>query len=209
MTGRRAGRQTARRRAPTRRLALAAGVVLAGIAVAAVAVRPVRWAALQRGLDARAAVPWVTPDRLAAELAGDAPPLVLDVRPDPEFAVGHLPGARRVDPDADGAALAAVLAEQHAGRRVVLYCSVGARSGSLGRRLRDAGLDGVRNLRGGVFRWAADGRPLRTAAGAPTRRVHPYNRLWGRYLPAANRAPLGGAEGAAAGRGGSPAGGAR
>ena len=70
----------------------------------------------------------------------------------------------------------------------MVYCSVGARSGALGRRLAARGLD-VRNLRGGVFRWAADGRPLATADGAPTTTVHPYDRLWSRYLPAANRGP--------------------
>ena len=186
MTGPDAGDSAAGPRGvPTRRLLAVATLALAGVAVAVVAVRPLRWAALQRGLDARAAVPWITPDRLEAALGSDAPPLVLDVRPDAEYAVGHLPGAVRVDPDADAAALAGSLAAQP--RDVVLYCSVGARSGSLGRRLAAHGLP-VRNLRGGVFRWAAAGRPLRTASGAPTDQVHPYDRLWGRYLPPSNRA---------------------
>ena len=173
------------RRVPTRRLVAVAALALAGIAVTVVAVRPLRWAALQRGLDARAAVPWITPDRLHAALGSDAPPRVLDVRPDSEFAVGHLPGAVRVDPDADAIALADSLGDAD----VVLYCSVGARSGALGRRLAAEGV-AVRNLRGGVFRWAADGRPLRTASGAPSTQVHPYDRLWGRYLPAANRGEI-------------------
>jgi 3-mercaptopyruvate sulfurtransferase SseA len=47
--------------------------------------------------------------------------------------------------------------------------------------LKDAGWTSVANLRGGIFRWALDGRPLETS-GRPTTNVHPFDDRWGRLL---------------------------
>lgn len=168
-----------------RRLVLVTVSVLGLAALAFGAARPVLWALLQRGLDARAAVPWISADALAEGLRSDDPPVVLDVRAPEEFAVAHIPGARRVAPGADVEALAADLRD----RDVVVYCSVGVRSDSLGGRLAALGVS-VRNLRGAVFGWANDGRPLVDAAGAPTDVVHPYSARWGRYLKPERRAVL-------------------
>ena len=41
----------------------------------------------------------ISRDELAAGLAGDSPPVVLDVRPAEEYAAGHIPGAVSVPPD--------------------------------------------------------------------------------------------------------------
>jgi rhodanese-related sulfurtransferase len=38
-------------------------------------------------------------DELATRLAGDSPPVVLDVRPAEEYVAGHIPGAVSVPPD--------------------------------------------------------------------------------------------------------------
>ena len=131
----------------------------------------------------------VTTDALAAELEGDAAPLLLDARGPAEYAVSHLPGARRVDPDADAAALARALADVDSGRPVVVYCSVGVRSAGVAERLGRAGWD-VRNLEGSIFRWANEGRPLVTAGGVAADVVHPYDATWGRMLRPARRAEL-------------------
>lgn len=164
--------------------ALAAGALGAALLAAALA-RPARWWALQRGLDAVAAVPWISAGALASALASDAPPVLLDVRPPHETALGAIPGASQTDPDADADALADALR----GRDVVVYCSVGVRSGRMGRRLAARGV-AVRNLRGAVFGWANAGRPLVTASGAPTRTVHPYSARWGLYLRPSARAAV-------------------
>lgn len=111
---------------------------------------------------------------------GTNPPIVLlDVRSPREYAVSHLPGARRVDPDARPAEVDRVLAG-HAGQ-VVVYCSVGWRSSALAQRLRKAGRTNVANLEGSIFAWANEDRPLE-ADGKPTRKVHPYNKTFGRLL---------------------------
>ena len=177
-------------RAPARslsaRTARAAVLALGAACLAVALVRPARWWALQRGLDAAAAVPWIPPAALAEALGGDAPPLVLDVRPPHEVARGRIPGARQTDPDTDAATLAAEIGD----REVVVYCSVGVRSGRLARRLAARGV-AVRNLRGAVFQWANAGRPLVTASGAPTATVHPYSAHWARYLRPGARAEPG------------------
>jgi rhodanese-related sulfurtransferase len=110
-------------------------------------------------------------------LADDPSLVVLDVRTPEEFAVSHLPGAVRVDPDrADLGSLA--VAEEST---VVVYCSVGYRSAAIAEALEAAGVERVYNLRGGIFAWANEGRPM-IRDGAPVHRVHPYDPIWGRLL---------------------------
>lgn len=116
-------------------------------------------------------VPTVTPAALAAMRP---PPALLDARGPEEFAVGHLAGAIR----ADVAHPEDALRGAPAGRAVVVYCSVGYRSGVAARALRQRGLRDVRNLRGGIFAWAAEGRAM-VGEGGATRAVHPYDRWWG------------------------------
>jgi rhodanese-related sulfurtransferase len=106
------------------------------------------------------------------------PPQLLDIREPAEFAVSHLPGARRIDP---GAKPAEILAKIATNRPVVVYCSVGYRSSGLARRLLNAGMTNVVNLEGSIFQWANEGRPLVKDDG-PAKRVHPYNERWGALL---------------------------
>lgn len=128
-----------------------------------------------------AEVPTISTGRLAARY--DQPdrglPVILDVRTADEFAVSHLPSARRVEPDGDAAAQ---LGDLPCTTEIVVYCSVGWRSGLFARRLQHAGYLNVANLDGSIFRWATEGRPLITPAGQTTRVVHPYDLQWGRLL---------------------------
>jgi len=146
---------------------------------------PATWAGVEEELRAEHPdVPRVDDEELAARLADPEGPLLLDARSAEEFAVSRIPGARSTPTPA--LALAA-LAEVPAGRSVVVYCSVGLRSAALAEALRASGRTGVRNLEGGIFRWAEHGRPLVDGAG-PIRAVHPYDRRWGALLPAELRA---------------------
>jgi len=101
-------------------------------------------------------------------------PQIIDVRTQDEFSLSHLPGARRVEPDGDGPALASLVA---ANRPVVLYCAVGFRSSNLARRLMKAGMTDVFSLEGAIFEWANEGRPLVDGDG-PVAKVHPYSDRW-------------------------------
>lgn len=109
---------------------------------------------------------------------------LFDVRTQEEFEAGHLPGAIRIEP---GSSAEAILSE-HRGRlgqrAVVFYCAVGVRSSQvLMETLRElAPHAGGRlyNLRGGVFRWAAEGQAL--VSGNEPGKPHPFNENWGRLL---------------------------
>lgn len=125
-------------------------------------------------------VPTLAPAELSAWLDDPdrEPPILLDVREPNEFAVSHLPGARRVDPDADVKKLLASLTPK---RPVVLYCSVGYRSSKLAEQLLEVGVSDVRNLEGSIFRWANEGLPLQRY-GMPAHRVHPYSSRYAEML---------------------------
>ena len=134
------------------------------------------------GLDAvQADIDRALPDvpQIGAEAALTGDPLILDVRTPEEFAVSHLEGAARVDPETSAAAVLAAHPDA-ATRPVLLYCSVGWRSSLMADRLRAAGVD-ARNLRGGVFGWRNEGRAL-VRNGQPTGDVHPYDEAWGRLI---------------------------
>lgn len=94
----------------------------------------------------------------------DLPPkaFLLDVREDDEWRAGRIDGAVHI-PLAE---LPARVGEVPAGRPVVAICRKGPRSEQATLGLRHAGLD-VRNLTGGMQRWASEGRPMVSETGAP------------------------------------------
>ncbi len=116
----------------------------------------------------------ITPTELAMTLARGEVAL-FDVRQPAEQTISTIPGATLVSPDMTPAAWQRRYGAMIAGRRVVFYCAVGARSARLAAPLSHL------NLRGGIFRWAAEGRELVNRDG-PTRQVHPYDEAWGRLL---------------------------
>ena len=120
-------------------------------------------------------------DELAAMLAGAEPPLLFDVRTAGEYEKSRIATAVRVDPDTGLDDFAARYAALLAGRDLVLYCSVGQRSSELLKRVESvcgkAGAKSCRNLRGGIFRWYNEGRPVVDASGE-TDDIDTYDPLW-------------------------------
>ncbi|MFI7095767.1 sulfurtransferase [Streptomyces lydicus] len=156
----------------------------------------------------------ITATELASELAGDTPPVLLDVRYQlggppgrPVYEAGHLPGAVYVDldselagppgaagrhplPDLDVFAGAMRAAGVRADRPVVVYDGgqgwAAARAWWL---LRWSGHPDVRVLDGGLAAWQAAGKELSTDKEAPQA---------GDFTPAPGALPLLTADGAAA-----------
>lgn len=110
--------------------------------------------------------------------------VVFDVRTREEYEAGHIPGAIRVEPGVTAAAFLAEHGHRLGQQPAVFYCAVGVRSSRMLRRLmRDVELSataGMRNLRGGAFRWVAEGRQL--VAGAEPGLLHPFDDDWGQLL---------------------------
>ena len=98
---------------------------------------------------------------------------ILDVRTAAEASVSVIPGSTLL---ADKAAQKAWLASPAKGP-VLVSCAAGVRSARFTRTLREAGVEAY-NLEGGIFAWAAAGKPVLDPDGKPTKRVHTYNTKW-------------------------------
>ncbi len=93
-----------------------------------------------------------TPQELATALKSDAPPQVIDVREPHEWEIVHLDRARLIPL----ATLPAHLHEYDRNAEIVVHCKSGARSAKATQLLKDAGFRNVKNLEGGILRWARD-----------------------------------------------------
>ena len=65
---------------------------------------------------------------------------------------------------------------------IVVYCSIGYRSGKVTEKLVDAGFTNVKNLFGGIFEWSNQERLLVDQDGNVTQKVHAYNKRWGKWI---------------------------
>ena len=142
---------------------------------------PVDRAGLDRWIAERFAdVPFIAGGALASWLDDRArtAPVVVDVRSARERGVSVIPGALGVD---NAAAALDAVATLDPAAPIVVYCAGGLRSAKAARVLIEAGHTDVRNLEGGIFAWANEGRPL-TCDGRPTRYAHPCDDKWGALL---------------------------
>lgn len=151
-----------------------------------------KWRALNRTLDLRfPGVANLSTTELATWLSDRVrpPPLLVDVREAAEYAVSHLPGAVWAGTEKAQAELLKNTAPE---RPLVFYCSVGWRSAQATQRAQKSGRAAAFNLRGSIFQWANEGRPLVGRRDEPTTLVHPYDNTWGQLLdrPRWSREPL-------------------
>jgi adenylyltransferase/sulfurtransferase len=94
----------------------------------------------------------ITPAEVDTWLHSDDPPFLLDVREPNEWEIGHLPDATRISVNE----LQGRLNELDTAREMVVYCRSGVRSGRAVDMLRAAGFRKVKNMTGGILRWADD-----------------------------------------------------
>jgi rhodanese-related sulfurtransferase len=123
---------------------------------------------------------------LGAPNNGEPTALVFDVREREEFAVSHLAGAIRLDPDTSAEQFVHDYGKRLAGVTPIFYCAVGKRSNTLAEAVAAYTNEQASpvlpvNLRGGIFRWHNENKPLENTQGA-TDRVHPYDGYWRRLL---------------------------
>jgi rhodanese-related sulfurtransferase len=96
--------------------------------------------------------------------------ILVDIRTPQERDVSIIPGA--VDDQTFERHLT-----DHQHKKIIVYCTIGYRSGFYVRTLRDKGLNAY-NLSEGILGWThADGRLL-DSHGHSTRQVHVYSRPW-------------------------------
>lgn len=95
----------------------------------------------------------ITPSELAEWLQRDDRPYLLDVRNPYEVEIAAIPGTDKVIPVDQ---LPERLSELDSSLEMVVYCRSGARSGRAVELLKSAGFRKVKNMVGGVLRWADD-----------------------------------------------------
>jgi rhodanese-related sulfurtransferase len=102
----------------------------------------------------------VDPELVAAWL-GESPDLqVIDVRELYEREAGHIEGTRHIEL----IRLSSQAGTLERDRPVVFYCRVGARSEMAAQAFRASGFEAY-SMRGGLARWAREGRPLSPEGG--------------------------------------------
>lgn len=124
-------------------------------------------------------VEYITTDSLAMLMEQQEELLLLDVRTEKEWSVSRLPHALVVDVEQFNVQQLDTVSRD---KPVVVYCSVGYRSGELGKKLKEAGFVQVHNLYGGILEWKNEGRPILTPEGHPTEKLHTYSRYWSNFL---------------------------
>jgi adenylyltransferase/sulfurtransferase len=95
----------------------------------------------------------ITPGELAELLQTAGRPYLLDVRNPYEVAIASIPGTDKVIPVDQ---LPERLSELDTSLEMVVYCRSGARSGRAVELLKSAGFRKVKNMVGGILRWADD-----------------------------------------------------
>jgi glyoxylase-like metal-dependent hydrolase (beta-lactamase superfamily II)/rhodanese-related sulfurtransferase len=107
-----------------------------------------------------ATLPQISVDELRAQAAENASLQVIDVRRAPEFADGHVPGARHHPLDR----LPHELAGLERARPTAVVCAGGYRSSAAASILQAAGFTDLRDVVGGTTAWTAAGFPLERPA---------------------------------------------
>jgi hydroxyacylglutathione hydrolase/adenylyltransferase/sulfurtransferase len=102
----------------------------------------------------------VDPAWVAERLAGDPAVELVDVRETYEREAGYIGGSRHIELTA----LAGAAAELDSGRAIIFYCRLGSRSQMAAQALRASGFEAY-SMRGGLERWAGEGRALEPDGG--------------------------------------------
>lgn len=110
--------------------------------------------------------------------------VLLDTRSLDEFNVSHIPDSKWVGYEKFDIGLLENIPRD---QKIVCYCSVGYRSGKIGRKLKELGFEEVYNLYGGIFEWNNQGHKLIDMQNRETQKLHVYNKVWGIWSNASEK----------------------
>lgn len=123
-------------------------------------------------------VPYITVEELASP---KTQAIIFDTREPKEFKVSHLENAVCVGYDNFDIAKVEKL-HPNKNKKIVVYCSLGIRSETIGKKLMKAGYTNVYNLYGGIFEWKNKNFIVIDSEEKETNKVHTYNRDWSKWL---------------------------
>ncbi|WP_346880993.1 rhodanese-like domain-containing protein [uncultured Algibacter sp.] len=123
-------------------------------------------------------IPYISPQELAIPKSDI---ILLDSRELKEYNTSHLKNAIHVGYDHFNIDyVKKKIPNKNA--KIVVYCSLGIRSESIGDSLTKAGYSHVKNLYGGIFEWKSNNFPIYNTAEKETDSVHTYNKAWSKWL---------------------------
>ena len=128
-------------------------------------------------------VPYITVEELASP---KTQAIIFDTREPKEFKVSHLENAVCVGYDNFDIAKVEKL-HPNKNKKIVVYCSLGIRSETIGKKLMKAGYTNVYNLYGGIFEWKNKNFIVIDSEEKETNKVHTYNRDWSKWLKKVKR----------------------
>ena len=123
-------------------------------------------------------VPYITVEELASP---KTQAIIFDTREPKEYKVSHLENAVCVGYDNFDIAKVEKL-HPNKNKKIVVYCSLGIRSETIGKKLMKAGYTNVYNLYGGIFEWKNKNFIVIDSEEKETNKVHTYNRDWSKWL---------------------------
>lgn len=151
-------------------------LVLIGLAVLTLSCKGINSYSLLNSLTGSNSVPFISDTELDSLYRNSASFYLYDTRTKEEFDVSHLQGAVWIG---DKDTLPTNVKEP---LPIVVYCSVGYRSGKAGKRMLKAGFKDVYNLEGGIFKWINSGKEIINTEGEPTDSIHGYSPRWGAII---------------------------
>lgn len=126
-------------------------------------------------------VPFISVEQLMMKKMHQDSLVILDAREPEEYAVSHLQDATFSGYNTfSEAAIEQEILDKST--PIVVYCSIGIRSGKIAEKLKKAGYTQVENLYGGIFEWKNKDYPVIDSTGNTTERVHAYSKSWGKWL---------------------------
>ncbi len=128
-------------------------------------------------------VPLMQPEVLFQKIKSGEKIYILDAREEREYNVSYIKGALHV-----GFLFFSKNRVESVDKNapVIVYCTIGARSESVGERLQKKGFTNVYNLYGGIIQWKNEGYPLYDNQKKETEDVHVYSKKWGQWLTKGN-----------------------
>ena len=123
---------------------------------------------------------YISTDKLAQLISNNQNIQILDTRKKEEFEVSHHQQAIHVGYKKFEIEQYQDQLNKH--QPIIVYCSIGVRSEEIGEKLKTAGFENVKNLRGGLFKWFNENREIIDKNGKPTQQIHGYNKKWSRFL---------------------------
>ena len=124
-------------------------------------------------------IPYIQPYRTSVLLPKNS--FILDARETKEFEVSHLNNAIHIGyKNFDLCRVQKQITNKES--LIVVYSTIGKRSEEIAEKLKSAGFLNVFNLFGGIIQWKNKGMPVYDWKDKETKRVHVFNKEYGKWL---------------------------